>query len=272
MTKNNIDKIKKNAGWDHPILREIYKAIGFVIILLIAASLFLKIVTRHNQELSVPDFSGLTLDEAHRIAKRHKLKVEVSDSVFIPSVSRGIVLKQNPKAGNMVKKNRRILLTINTIQPKLVTMPSVTGFSLRQALAELEAKQLSVGRLTYVYDMATDNVLSQKFNGRFIAPGTKIEAGSQIDLELGNNGESGTSIPDVTGVSLQLAKEILLENSLNLGKIHYDNLVKSYSDSVSSVVIRQIPSPTRVTSYPLGTEVELFLSIDKEKSKAIKTE
>ncbi|MCK9629165.1 MAG: PASTA domain-containing protein [Bacteroidales bacterium] len=270
--KDISEKVKSKVRWENPVLRELYKAAGCLVLLFIVLTLLLRIVTRHNQEFEVPDLSGMNLEEADEVAHRHHLRLEVSDSVFIPTVSRGLVLRQNPRAGNMVKKNRRVLLTINTIQPKLVSMPSLTGYSLRQAKAELDAKQLTVGKLTYVYDMATDNVLSQRLNGKYISPGKMIEAGSEIDLELGDNGYTNTSVPDVTGLTLSLAKDILIENSLNLGNVHYDSSVKNYSDSISCVVIRQTPGPSRSTSFSLGTRVELYFTNDKEKIKAIKTE
>lgn len=270
--KDISEKVKKKVRWENPILKELYKAAGCLILLFIVSTLLLKIITRHNQEMEVPDLSGMTMEEAEELADRHHLRLEVSDSVFIPTISRGLVLRQNSRAGNMVKKNRRVLLTINTIQPKLVSMPSLTGYSLRQAKAELDAKQLTVGKLTYVYDMATDNVLSQRVNGKYIAPGKMIEAGSEIDLELGDNGYTNTSMPDVTGLTLLLAKDILIENSLNLGRLHYDGSVKNYSDSISSVVIKQTPAPSRSTSFSLGTRVELYFTNDKDKIKAIKTE
>jgi len=274
MTKGKeiTDKVKSKVKWEHPVLRELYKAAACMVLLLIATILFLKIITRHNQEFEVPDFSGMSMEDATDMAHRHRLRLEISDSVFIPTVSRGLILRQNPRAGNMVKKNRRILLTVNTIQPKMVSMPSITGYSLRQAKAELVAKQLTVGKLTYVYDMATNNVLSQRLDGRYIAPGSMIEAGSRIDLELGDNGYTNASIPDVNGLTLILAKDILLDNSLNIGRLNYDSSVKNYSDSISCVVIRQSPAPTRGSSYPLGTRVELYLSLEKEKIKDKKTE
>lgn len=274
MTKGKeiTDKVKSKVKWEHPVLRELYKAAACMILLLISIMLFLRIVTRHNQEFEVPDFSGMSFEDARSLAHRHRLRIEISDSVFIPTVGKGLILRQNPIAGNMVKKNRRILLTINTIQPKLVNMPSIMGYSLRQAKTELSAKQLNIGKLTYTYDMATNNVLSQRLNGKYIAPGKMVEAGSMIDLELGDNGYTQASIPDVRGLSLVLARDIIIDNSLNTGNLIYDNSVKNYTDSLSSVVIRQSPAPSKSNSHSLGSRVDLFLSVDKDKIKDIKPE
>jgi len=251
---------------DNWIVRNLIAAAATGVVILILTIVFLKIVTRHNQELEVPDFSGMTVADAIEVADDNNLRLEVTDSVFLPRVGRGVIFRQNPVSGSMVKKNRRILLTINSIQPKKVTMPSIIGYSLRQAKAELSAKQLNVGKLIYVNDMATNNVLSQRFDGRFIPTGTLIETGSEIDLELGMSADNSmTSIPSLVGFSLVTAKDIIIDNSLNLGKLRFDESVKNYADTISSFVIRQFPEPTESLSYLLGSRVDLVLSTDKSK-------
>lgn len=251
---------------DNWIVRNLVAATATGIVILILTIFFLKIVTRHNQELEVPDFSGMTITEAVKVAKDKNLRLEVTDSVFLPRVGRGIIFRQNPVSGSMVKKNRRVLLTINSIQPKRVSMPSIIGYSLRQAKAELTAKQLNVGKLIYVNDMATNNVLSQRFEGRFIPTGTMIETESEIDLELGMSPDNSmTSIPSLVGFSLVTAKDIIIDNSLNIGKLTFDQTVKNYADTISSFVIRQFPEPTESLTYILGSRVDLVLSTDKTK-------
>ena len=255
-----------NVWWKHWFLIEVYKAAAVFLGVIIVISILLKIITRHNSELEVPDFSGLTVEAAADLADDNNLQVEVTDSVFMPKMARGSVFRQNPHPGAKVKKNRRILLTINSIEAKKVKMPSVTGFSLRQAKAELATKHLRVGKLIYVRDMATNNVLSQRINGRYVAPGSMVESDSEIDLEVGlsSDGEN-TLVPDVSGLALITAKDILIDNSLNIGKLHYDESVKNISDSMSCFVIKQQPEPSEYKSWALGTRVDLYLSVDKTK-------
>ncbi|MFA5850817.1 MAG: PASTA domain-containing protein [Bacteroidales bacterium] len=273
MADNNTNpgSNKENVWWRHWFMIELYKAAGVVLGILIVATILLRIVTRHNSEMEVPDFSGLSLKEAQEMANESNLRLDVTDSVFLPRIGRGLVFRQNPHTGSMVKKNRRILLTINSVMPKQVIMPSVIGYSLRQAKAELAARQLNVGRLIYVSDMATNNVLSQMYKGSYIASGKSIESGSEIDLELGNSGGESTFIPNVIGLTFITAKDILIDNSLNIGRLTYDMSVKSYSDTISSFVVKQTPAPTNYNSFSLGARVDLFLSVDKEKIEEVKT-
>jgi beta-lactam-binding protein with PASTA domain len=258
--------MKKN-NW---IVRHLVTGAAVVAGILVLSIIVLKIITRHNQELAVPDFTGMTLHEAKSIAEENSLRLEVSDSVFLPRMRRGEIFRQNPAANSSVKKNRRILLTINSLQPRRVKMPLVTGYSLRQAKAELTSRQLKLGKLLYTRDMATNNVLGQLHDGREIPAGTLIEAESVIDLRVGvSPDDDRTSIPDLTGYALPIAKDILTDNSLNTGRIRYDNSIKTYNDSISGYVIKQDPSFTDSLAYPRGTDVSLTISTDKEKLREI---
>lgn len=231
---------------------------GFVIV-----NIYLNAVTRHNKELQVPDFTGMTADEAATLAEKYGLRTEVTDSVYIRGMARGQISRQNPEPGSKVKKGRRILLVINSVMPRQSVMPSITGYSLRQAKTELAANGLRVGRLIYKSDLATNNVLAQRFMGMDIEPGTKLNSGSRIDLILGlNPKDSTTYVPNVIGYKYQMAADIILDNSLNIFNCEFDSTVSSYADSLESFVYGQYPLPSDSTSVKIGSSVTLFLSKD----------
>ena len=259
---------KKNPIHKHWIFRNLLAIVICAVILLLLLFSLLKFVTRHNQELTVPSFTGMSIEEAKALAARSELRVDVTDSVYIPKMDRGDIYKQNPKAGEKVKKNRRILLTINTVTPRTVLMPSLVGFSLRQARAELASQQLRIGRLTYRPDMATDNVLQQKYRGKNISPGAKIEPESEIELVLGLSPEDNqTYIPELSGLQLLSAKDMIFDNSLNVGKVIFDKTVKTYSDSISAYIYKQNPIPSTEQSVLRGSKVNIYLTKDTEKIK-----
>ncbi len=223
----------------------------------------LRFITRHDQELSVPDFSGLTVDEAEVVAEELELRLEVTDSVYIRGMERGVISRQNPIAGSMVKKDRRILLVINCISPKMSEVPNVVGLSLRQAKTELIAGGLNVGELIYVEDMATNNVLAQKIDGKDVIPGSKVLSSSTVDLILGLNPNKNTTyVPNLIGYKYLLAKDFLQDNSLNLHSPQFDGTVETYSDSLEAVVYRQFPESSDSVAYIMGTPVTIYLSKD----------
>lgn len=248
-------------GW---LSKQIYLVAGALIVFLVISFSLLKFITRHNQELSVPSFAGMSLAQAAALAEQENLRLEVTDSVYLPRMAPGAVFKQNPEADSKVKKNRRILLTINAKTPKKVKMPSLVGFSLRQAQSELGASQLKVGKLIYVPDIATNNVIAQLYNGASVSPGRSIPSGSEIDLKLGiNEGEGETYIPDLSETPYQLVKEYLIDNSLNLGRAIFDNTVRNYADSLEAFVYRQSPPTSQNVTVPMGTAVTIYLTKDK---------
>ena len=144
-------------------------------------------------------------------------------------------------------------------------MPSLVGYSLRQAKAELSSHGLKTGRLRYVPDIATNNVLEQYHKGYPIEPGTLLDIYSSIDLELGLSPNSEPAyIPLLKGKSLETALDILSDHSLNIGSITYDNSVLTAADTLAARVFKQNPPFSLTPEWPLGTVVHLSLTVNPE--------
>lgn len=255
-----------NSLKDKPLLRNFIWGIVFVVAVILLLQLFLALFTRHNKELTVPDFTALDYRTVEKVAKNLNLRVEVADSVYVKHLPLGVVFSQNPIAGSRVKKNRRIFITINSTVPRMVSVPSVIGYSLRQAAAELGASGLGVGKLTYVPDIATNNVLRQQMGGRDIPQGKKVETETKVDLVLGlNEYDNSTDVPNVKGFTAGVASSNIIENSLNVGKIRYDDSVKDYADSLHAVVYSQTPGAG--THIGMGRNVDIYLTVNPDKIK-----
>ena len=245
------------------LVRNLVIAAALVVVMIVGAMIFLNVVTQHNKEISVPDFSNMTVVEAEHAADQAGVRVEVKDSVFVKRMKRGAVYRQNPVAGAKVKNGRRVVLTINAVNAKKVTMPNLVGLSLRQAKAELMSRGLVLNRLVYVQDMATNNVLKQIRGTREIEPGTMIDSESKIDLVLGlNDLDNTTYVPDVTGLKNLSAVEAMYDHSLNIKDLKFDETVKDYDDSLNAMVYRQMPEPSDSVSVAMGDEVMLYMTLD----------
>jgi len=255
------------ALWANIFVRHIsYMVVGFCLLLVIVF-FSLKIGTQHGKTLPVPNFTGMTVNEALETATQNYLRIEVVDSVFDSKYPRGTVVKQIPESSVSVKKNRRILLTMNAQSLRKVNVPNVVGYSLRQAKAVLSVQGLQVGNLAYELDIANNMVLEQHYKNEIIEAGQSLAAGSKIDLVLGlSDSEQRTIIPSVVGLSVDAAKDQIIENSLNIS-FHYDKEINSYADSIAARIYRQVPSASTLTIWPLGTQVEVYL---KEVEKPLK--
>ena len=248
------------------IFRNILWAVVIVVVLIAGAVIFLNVVTQHNRELIVPDFTNMTVAEAEALAADAGMRVEVTDSVFAKRIRKGAVRDQNPAPGSKVKEGRRISLTINALNAKKVTMPNLIDLSMRQALAELQSRGLVLGKLIYVRDMATNNVLRQLHGNREIAPGTTVETDTVVDLVVGLNPdtEASTYVPDVVGKRYMSAVDALHKQSLNIKTLRFDDSVKTYEDSLDAVVYRQSPEASDIP-VKLGNDVSLYLTVNPER-------
>ena len=262
--KTSKKKTKKETISVKVLLKHLGLAVACAFAALCIIMFLLKLITRHNRELEVPSFINMTMEEAQQVAAANHMRIEITDSVYINRMEPGAIYRQNPKEGSMVKKNRRILLTINAKLAKTVQMPSLVGYSLRQAQSELVANQLRVGNLIYRQDLATNNVLEQHYNGSIIAPGRNIPVESRIDLVLGlNDQDTLTYIPQLRGTPYSRLKATLTENSLNLASVLFDSTVQDYSDSLEAMVYRQIPAYSDSVRIKMGSAVTVYLTKDK---------
>lgn len=236
------------------------------IVLIAGTFIWLKIYTRHNQTITVPDLSGLTEEEVGIITDSKSLRYEIVDSIFDKNLPRGTIAKQNPVPGSKVKENRRLYLTMNAVNPEKVTMPAVTGVSLRQARAILETYGLNLGKISYKPDIAVNVVLEQNYKDTTAQPGIIIVKGAEIDLVLGKGlSNETTAVPNLTGFSLFLAKEFLADRYLNIGAVIYDNSIETEEDSASAFVWKQRPEFEDENRLQLGENVDIWLSVDTTK-------
>ena len=242
--------------------------IAFVIpIVIICISLLaLRIYTHHGQANPVPDFTGLNLEEVEQSANKAKLFFHVIDSVYQKKQEKGTVVAQNPPPGFKVKKNRTIFLTLNAFNPERIKMPKLIGISLRQAKAIIETAGLEIGKLTHIPDMTINSVLKLQFNGIDIKEGDLILKGSVIDLVLGGGlSNQVTFTPDLIALDFEKAKKKIIEASLNIGAIIFDNTNENSENSINALVWKQIPVFNKNQTIKLGSSVNIWLTLDLTK-------
>ena len=243
--------------------KNLFYAIVITLLLLLLTLLWLKIYTRHGQKRPVPDFYGHTLDECTELARKNRFVLVLQDSVYTHEVPPGAVVEQNPKAGYMVKKGRKIFLIINAVQPEVVPVPYVVGYSLRQAKALLEADGFRVGRLTYVPDLGINNVLKEMVDTVELQHGDSLVKGTAIDLVLGKGlSNQKTIVPDFTGMDLKKAEETIISTALNMGTTVYDTTVHNADDTARAFVWKQNPVYEEDKRVPVGSPVYLWLTLD----------
>ena len=261
--KKKVQKVAKDTRW---IWKNLLLGAAFVLALGILATLSLSVITRHGKTVPAPDFSNLTVQEAQELASRSHVNVKVVDSVFVRRLSGGVVYRQQPKAGATVKTGRSIFLTINSVVPRKVVMPNLFGYSVTEARSELRNRGLNLGRLNYVKDIATNNVLEQRCEGKEIKAGDLVVSGSLIDLTVGvGEQDNHTVIPKLIGMKYVNAIDAVQDKYLNVGKVSFDPDIRTYADTMNAVVYKQDPAGTERN---LGASVGFSLTLDPVKLPA----
>lgn len=143
--------------------------------------------TNHGQEITVPDLSKLSAEQAEEKLDALDLDYIILDTVdFRPEFPKLTVVEQEPKAGAKVKEGRKIYLKINASTYTMVAVPDLIEKTYRQAVPTLEAVGLKEGTVTYKPYLGKDMVLEMRMNGKKIKPGDKVLKSSKIDLVLGD--------------------------------------------------------------------------------------
>ena len=222
----------------------------------------------------VPDFKDLKISQLSSFVADKKISYQIIDSLWDPTLQKGVVLKQDPDAGTNVKDGRVIYLYVTASQPPKIAMPDLVGektnigLSERQAIRICESYGLNATEVR-VDDKREDLVVAQFYNGKPIAAGTLIDKGSRILLKIGKGeGESGgeISIPNLIGMSFRAARGKLVDEGLEWVLIA-DAGVK---DTLNATVYSQDPPPSHDRKILPGATIDLRISNDKSKADSLK--
>lgn len=236
-------------------LRHFLLAIAATLVLIIIVTQLLAIYTRHGNEITMPDYTGLTLREIHKFNLGRDFEFVILDSIYDNTHPKGSIFSQDPLPGSKVKRDRKVYLTIIAVLPEQVRTPDLVDLTLRQAIATLETFGLKPGKLEFIPDIAKNAVLKQLHQGTEIVPGTLIPKGSVIDLVLGQGlGSERVHVPLLLGLTPVQVIEKLKSHYLGLGAAIYLHP----SDSVMPRVYRQNP-PYQTGAYmKMGETVDVW--------------
>lgn len=219
--------------------------------------------TLHGQTQKVPKLKGELWQDVDSLLAGGEFSAVVADSIYLKEVKGGEIIEQDPVEGYEVKQGRKIYVTVSAYAPPQIAMPNLEDMSLRQATTLLETFGLEVGELSYKPDVCSNCILEQMYKGEKIHEGMSIPKGASIDLVLGQGlSNELTDVPYLIEFTSALAQELLKAKYLNVGSLNYDETVQTAEDSANALVYKQIPFYSEKPSIPMGSAVELFLTVD----------
>ncbi len=246
--------------------KDVLKHLGVIlgslgVLFIIFFYFFLPFTTEHGETIQVPELKEMNIQEAINLLEEQNLNYEITDCTFIVRKKADLVLTQFPEAGDLVKSNRRIYLTISTSTPPSIKLPNIIGSSIRSAEQQLIINGLILGNVKEVNDPRAKEVLEVYFNGNLIEPETYIKKGSKLDLIIGNGNENLVmQMPDIIGKPYYEAQFILAGLELNIGNITFD----PYSNQPKGTIFKaECPNCTN-NEVRTGDTIDLWVSGEEE--------
>jgi serine/threonine-protein kinase len=138
------------------------------------------LVVQAGRNVRVPDLVEFAQARAESLLAANGFVLVVDGAENNQNVGAGAVISQNPAAYAVTKPGRRIHVVISK-GARYVTMPDVTGISLRQA--EMSLKELGLERGS-IYKMYSAQIPPDVVMKQSVAPQAQVPAGKQVDLTV----------------------------------------------------------------------------------------
>tara|TARA_Y100000780_G_scaffold56930_1_gene49268 strand:+ start:552 stop:1313 length:762 start_codon:yes stop_codon:yes gene_type:complete len=207
---------------------------------------------RQDKTLIVTDITGKNLNRALIELETEGYKGVVYDTVYTADVTPQTVVDQYPVAGAKVKPGRTIRLKISRSE-KLIIVPNLVGQSRRSV--EISLQQIGL-RIDTVYTEFNPDYPKGTVAWQFPKSGDHIKKGMGLQITVSQGlPPDFFQVPQLFGMSMQNAKDLLTKARLKVGKISY----QQNEDLVPYTVLDQSIAPGTVLNQTI--QVDLVVSI-----------
>lgn len=132
-----------------------------IAVALISAITTIRFAIQGRQE-NMPNFRGVSLEQAQRIASTFGVGLKVEDKLFDAKYAAGQIVSQEPPPGTRIKVGQHIHVLVS-LGPPQVAVPNTVGSSLRAARITAVQRGLAVGDVAAIHSSGSepDQVLAQ---------------------------------------------------------------------------------------------------------------
>jgi serine/threonine-protein kinase len=225
--------------------------IGFIALgIWITDSFIIPSYVHDKPTLEVPDLIGMEQSKAAELLSSIGLRWEKNGEQYDPDFNAGEVVLQTPEPGITVKAGRPIYITISQGQER-AKVPYMVGLSSREAMVELVSRGLVMGNITYENSELFDPgiVLTQSVDN-----GRELSLGDTVSLVVSKGSEFTIYTPDLVGMDIEAAKQLIMENELLIGNIT-EQMDETFSEGT---VLSQYPTSGSETLK--GTYIDLIVT------------
>lgn len=219
------------------------------------------IMSGGNQEVMMPDLSGMEYEEAARLLKAQNLvlKEEVSEE-YSDLIEKGRVMEQSVAAEERIGVLTEIALTVSlgslSEETAELTVPDLRGLTRKEAMKELEKLKEETGFTYALGDVQKEHsaeVEKNRIISQSLEPGTKARTNEPISLVI-SLGPEMVQVPDLLYASREDAVKRLEEAGLTA------EIREDYSSQVQKgLVISQ--NPDADSQAAKGSTVTIVISL-----------
>ena len=205
----------------------------FLSIIVGLVALLFSLFAPGGEPVEIPDVTGLAFTDAEHQLEGAGLKARLADREFHDSVPEGSVISQDPEGGRKEPEGTVIDLVVSQ-GPQTIGIPDVVGKTEEEARSLITDAGFVVGNVTRAFsdEVPQDSVISQSPEA-----GERVPRESRVDLVV-SGGRNTVSVPEVTGIDEQRAREIILERGLNPVVVEVCNTTRR-----NNTVMDQSPAP-----------------------------
>lgn len=203
------------------------------------------------EEVEVPAIQGKEIREANEMLATLGLRLRIEESRHTSKIPERVVISQDPAPGRKVRKDREIMAVVS-LGPEQISVPDLTGKSLREVKVLLSNAKLKLGKVTYTAKEPDkpEQVVNQK-----PAPGEAVKRATAVDVQVNKgSGVATVAVPNWKGQNLADMPARLEKADLVMGGV-----VWSVNETVprGQVVGQAPPQGSEVTP---GSPVEFEVS------------
>lgn len=156
-----------------------------------------------EQDIVVPDFTGMTYDEALAQAESAGIMISIIDKRYSDRYAADVIMEQNAEAGSTIRNTEGVGLVIS-LGIKLVKVPDVQYMNKDSAIEALTANELKYT----IVEAENENVAAGVVISQSVERDSQVAPGTSVELVV-STGPSKKDVPDVTGMDEADAKSTL---------------------------------------------------------------
>lgn len=208
-------------------------------------------IVSHGEEFKMPDVRNLTYEDAGKLLAENGFKLAKASEKVDYKIPSGQIIEQNPKAGSVCKKGRRVYVLISSGSlPAIV--PNLLGLSPQDAIYQIQKAKLNLD--TVLYDFSSEYPEGVVM-GQELTVNDTVQMGKKMFIVVSSgNHPNEFIVPDLVGKDLNQAISIVKKSGLKVAQI----IKISDDDLLPNTVIRQEPLKDEIVIK--DSEVTIYVS------------